>query len=328
MHAWVLFESPGTYRWGEVEDPPLRAGEVRVRVVVSALNHMDLWVARGLPKPNLPHVPGADAAGVVAELGTGVTSCAVGDEVVVDPTVCRPEAIAALGIDAPVAKGTEIVGEHRWGAHGGSLVVPARNVVRRPDGRSWAECAAYPTAYVTAWRALRRTRVAAGEVLLIVGFGSGVSVAALAIARHLGAEVHITSRDATKRSVALTLGATAAHDSGAERWEVEADVVLESVGPATWEKSVQALRRGGRLAVCGSTSGRTVELHMPTLFFRQLEVIGSTMGSGEEFAEVTDAVADGLAVQVDAEYPLAAYPEALDRLEAGDQLGKLVLHHE
>ena len=303
------------------------AGDVRVRVVASALNHMDLWVTRGLPKPSLPHVPGADVAGVVTEVGDAVRTAAVGDEVVIDPTVCTPAAIAGLGIDAPVARGTQIVGEHRWGGHGEAVVVPARNVVQRPTGRSWAECAAYPTAHVTAWRALRRARLRAGETLLIVGIGSGVSVAALAIARHLGAEVHVTSRSADKRNAAMAMGSAAAHDTEADRWDVEADVVLESVGPATWEKSIAALRRGGRLAVCGATSGRHAELHLPTLFFRQLEVIGSTMGSGEEFAALTAAVAEGLAIHVDTVHRLSAFPQALARLEAGDQLGKLVLHH-
>ncbi len=327
MRAWVLEQCPGSYRWGEVAEPKVGPGDVRVRVVASALNHMDLWVTRGLPAPPLPHVPGADAAGVVDAVGEEVTHVTVGDEVVVDPTVCTAEAIATLGIDAPVARGTTIVGEHRWGGHAEAVVVPERNVVARPPGRSWVECAAYPTAYVTAWRLLRRARLRAGEVVLVVGIGGGVSVAALAVAAHLGAEVHVTSRDATKGERALALGAVATHDSAAERWDVEADVVVESVGPATWEKSVAALRRGGRLAVCGGTSGRTVELHLPTLFFRQHEIIGSTMGSPEEFADLTRAVAAGLPVHVDAELALADYPEALERLRRGDQLGKLVLRH-
>jgi zinc-binding alcohol dehydrogenase/oxidoreductase len=288
---------------------------------------MDLWLTRGQPRPPLPHVPGADVAGVVDAVGAEVEGVAVGDEVVVDPTVCPPEAIAALGIDAPIARGIEIVGEHRWGGHGETVVVPARNVVARPPGRSWAECAAYPTAWVTAWRTLRRARLAQGERVLVVGIGGGVSIAALTIAMHLGAEVHVTSRDRAKGEWALGLGAAGAHDSGADQWDVEADVVVESVGPATWDKSVAALRRGGRLAVCGGTSGQKVALDLPKLFFRQHEIIGSTMGSGEEFGAVTAAVADGLAVPVADELPFADYPAALDRLRRGEQLGKLVLHH-
>lgn len=325
VQAWILDECPGEYRWGTLPDPVPGPGEVAVRVVASALNHMDLWVTRGLPQPPLPHVPGADATGVVAAVGEGTVRVGVGDEVVVDPTVCTPEGIATLGIDAPVAPGTQIVGEHRWGGHCELVLVPERNVMARPAGRSWEECAAYPTAHVTAWRLLRRARVAPGEVVLVVGIGGGVSTACLAVARHLGAEVHVTSRDPLKRERALALGAAAAHDTGSDRWDVEAHVVVESVGPATWSKSVAALRRGGRLAVVGGTSGQTVEVHLPTLFFRQQEIIGSTMGSPQEFTDLTAAMASGLAVEIDATYPLDRYPEALARLRAGDQLGKIVL---
>jgi NADPH:quinone reductase-like Zn-dependent oxidoreductase len=325
--AWVLDESPGRYRWGEVERPAVGSDEVAVRVVASALNHMDLWVTRGRPKPPLPHVPGGDVAGVVAEVGEAVEGVAAGDEVVVDPTICRPEAIEVLGIDAPVAKGTQILGEHRWGGHAEEVVVPARNVVPRPAGRTWSECAAYPVAHVTAWRLLRRARVRAGETVLVVGIGGGVSTACLAIARHLGAEVHVTSRDPAKADAARALGAVAAYDSAAERWDVEADVVVESVGPATWAASTAALKRGGRMAVVGGTSGSTVELHLPTLFFRQHELIGSTMGSPIEFAALTDAIAGGLPVHVDTELGIDEYPVALQRLEAGAQLGKIVVLH-
>jgi NADPH:quinone reductase-like Zn-dependent oxidoreductase len=327
VRAWILDESPGSYRWGELSRPPVGPDDVAVRVVASALNHMDLWVTRGRPKPPLPHVPGGDAAGVISEVGERVTTVAPGDEVVIDPTICRPEAVAELGIDAPVAKGTQILGEHRWGGHADEVVVPATNVVPRPAGRSWTECAAYPVGHVTAWRLLRRARLRAGETVLVVGIGGGVSTACLAIARHLGAEVHVTSRDRTKGEAALELGAVAAHDSGAERWDVEADVVVESVGPATWAASTAALKRGGRMAVVGGTSGSTVELHLPTLFFRQHELIGSTMGAPQEFAALTEAMAAGLEVHVDTEVGLDEYPAALERLAAGEQLGKIVLAH-
>jgi NADPH:quinone reductase-like Zn-dependent oxidoreductase len=327
VRAWILDESPGRYRWGEIDRPAVGVDEVAVRVVASALNHMDLWVTRGRPTPPVPHVPGGDAAGVVSEVGAEVTGVAVGDEVVVDPTICLPEAIEELGIDAPVAKGTQILGEHRWGGHADEVVVPARNVVPRPAGRTWTDCAAYPVAHVTAWRLLRRARLQAGETVLIVGIGGGVSIACLAIARHLGAEVHVTSRDPAKGDAAIALGAVAAHDSAAEQWDVQADVVVESVGPATWSQSTAALKRGGRMAIVGGTSGQTVELHLPTLFFRQQELIGSTMGSPEEFVALTEAVAAGLEVHVDTEVGIDEYPAALERLRQGAQLGKIVLRH-
>lgn len=328
MDAWLLDEAPGEYRWGTVPDPQPGPGEVRVRVVASALNHMDHWLTVGRPTPPaFPHVPGCDVAGVVDGCGDGVVAWADGDEVVVNPTVTSVEALARFGVDAPAAPGMRLVGENRWGGHAAHLVVPARNLVARPAGRTWAECAAYPVAASTAWRMLRRARLRAGETLLVVGIGGGVSNALLALGRAAGARVVVTSRDPEKREAALALGAAEALDSAAERWDVEADVVAESVGAATWERSLRALAPAGRLVVCGATSGGTVELALPRLWFKQLEVIGSTMASYQEFAEVTRLVADGLPVAVDSEHPLDAYPDALERLRSGAIQGKVVLTH-
>jgi NADPH:quinone reductase-like Zn-dependent oxidoreductase len=327
MDAWILDDSPGEYRWGLIDDPEPGPDDVRIKVVASALNHMDLWVTRGMPRPPLPHVPGCDVTGVVDAVGVMVNGVQIGDEVVVNPGVSPVEDVVALGNDSPMGPGFMIFGEHCWGGHATYAVAPARNVVPRPKGRTWAECAAYPLAYLTAYRMLRRARVAAGETVLVVGIGSGVSCAALAIARRMGAEVVVTSRDENKRAEALGLGAVAAYDSGADRWPVQADVVIESVGPATWERSVRSLRSGGRLVVCGGTSGSEVTVSLPRLFFKQFEVIGSTMGSYQEFAEVTRLVEQGLPVHVDTEMDLADYPRALERLERAEQLGKFVLRH-
>jgi zinc-binding alcohol dehydrogenase/oxidoreductase len=327
MQAWVLRESPGTYEWSEVDDPPVGHGDVRVRVVASALNHMDLWLTKGLPKPHLPHVPGCDVAGVVDAVGDGATSVAEGAEVVVNPAVSCRRCRACLSGESPLCRSFQIVGEQRWGGHGSHVVVPAENVTPKPAGRSWEECAAFGLATLTAWRMLRRARLQAGETVLVVGVGGGVSSAALALAKRAGARVVGTSRDAAKREQALALGADAVLGSDDERWDVKADVVIESVGPATWDKSVRSLVRGGRLVVCGGTSGQQVELNLPRLFFQQHEVIGSTMGSYEEWAQVVDLVDQGLPVVVDEVLPLARYPDALERLRAGEQLGKIVLRH-
>ena len=323
----MLDESPGSYRWGEVADPVVGPDDVRVRPVASALNHMDLWLTRARPKPVLPHVPGCDVAGVVEAIGSSVTSVAVGDEVVVNPAVSPLAIVVAHGDDAPMHPGFQITGEQRWGGHGELVVVPARNVVPRPASRTWAECAAYPLATLTAYRMLRRARLRAGERVLIVGIGGGVSTAALALARTMGATVFVTSRDAAKRARAVELGAADAFASDDE-WPVRCEVVVESVGQATWDRSMRALLPGGRLVVCGGTSGGTVEINLPRLFFKQNEIIGSTMGGYGEFQATTDLVAQGLPVTVDVELPLAEYPAALARLEAGDQLGKIVLHHQ
>jgi NADPH:quinone reductase-like Zn-dependent oxidoreductase len=327
MQAWILDASPGSYRYGEIDGPSVGPDDVLVRPVTSALNHMDLWVTRGLPKPALPHVPGCDVAGVVAEVGAGVERWAPGDEVVVNPAVSTLESVVALGNDSPLGRGFGIVGEQRWGGHGARVAVPQRNVAARPTDRSWAECAAYPLATLTAHRMLRRARLRSGETVLIVGVGGGVSMAALALAVWTGGRVYVTSRDPDKIDAAIAMGAVDGFDSSEDRWPVKADVVVESVGPATWDQSVSSLVPGGRLVVCGGTSGPEVTVNLPKLFFKQIEIIGSTMGSYQEFADVTTLVAQGLPVAVDTTFGLSDYPLALDRLEAGKQLGKIVLEH-
>ena len=326
MDAWILDESPGSYRWGSIDLPEPQRGEVRVRPVASALNHMDLWLTKGLPRPELPHVPGCDVAGVVEAVGPDV-DVAVGTEVVVNPAVSPLGAVVSHGIDSPLGRGFQIVGEQRWGGHGDGIVVPARNVVAKPAGRTWEECAAFPLATLTAYRMLRRARVTAGESVLVVGIGGGVSMAALALARAMGAVVHVTSREQSKIDQAVALGAAGGFDSGADSWPVKVDVVVESVGPATWERSVRSLVPGGRLVVCGGTSGQKVEVDLPKLFFKQIEIIGSTMGSYQEFDSVVRLVEQGLPVAVDEVFDRADYPVALDRLRRGDQLGKVVLRH-
>lgn len=328
MDAWLLDESLGDYRWGEAPDPDVGHDEVAVRVVTSALNRMDLWLTEGRPRPpSFPHVPGCDVAGVVAAVGAGVTGWSRGDEVVVNPTVTSVEAIARRGVDAPAVRGMRLVGENRWGGHGELVVVPGRNLVRRPRGRSWAECAAYPVAYSTAWRMVRRARLRAGETMLVVGVGGGVSSALISLGRAVGATVIATSRSREKRDAAVALGAAEVLDSDAA-WDVKVDVVAESVGAATWDSSMRALEPAGRLVVCGATSGGTVELSLPRLWFGQFEIIGSTMASYEEFAEVTRLVSAGLPVVVDSEHLLADYPTALERLRGGSHLGKIVLRHD
>jgi NADPH:quinone reductase-like Zn-dependent oxidoreductase len=264
-------------------------------------------------------------AGVVEAVGADVRHVAVGDEVVINPGVSPIEDIVRLGNDSPMGDGFMIYGEHCWGGHAEQAIAPSRNVVPKPASRTWEECAAYPLAYLTAYRMLRRARLRAGQTVLVVGVGSGVSSAALALALHMGAEVVATSRSEAKRAEAIAMGASSAHDSAEAKWPVQADVVIESVGPATWEQSIRSLKAGGRLVVCGGTSGPKVELNIPRLFFKQYEIIGSTMGSYEEFAEVTRLIDAGVAVHVDRTYPLSEYDQALERLTNGEQLGKIVL---
>ena len=301
---------------------------MRVRIVASALNHMDLWVTRGMPKPRVPHVPGCDGAGIVEEIGSAVVGVAVGDEVVLNPAVsCRRCAYCLAG-DGPYCRRFQIIGEQRWGTHSEYAVLPAANVSPKPPDRTWEEVAAFGLCTLTAWRMLRRARVTAGSTLLVVGVGGGVSSAGMMLGLAMGARVFATSRDAAKRARAVALGASDAFDSG-EDFPVKADVVFENVGGATWDRSVACLKSGGRLVTCGGTAGSTVSINIPRLFFKQYEIIGSTMGSYAEWDQVMALVAGGLPVVVDEVFEgLSAYPRALERLEQGQQLGKIVLRHD
>ncbi|MFZ4433545.1 MAG: zinc-binding dehydrogenase [Microthrixaceae bacterium] len=326
MLSWYLSESPGRYTFGEVPDPVPGPGEVRIAVRASALNHMDLWLTTGLPKPpSLPHVPGNDVAGVVESLGEGVTTWSVGDEVVVN-TALVPAAALERGVDAVLDPAMRLLGEHCWGGHGEFCVVPAHQLAAKPPGRSWAEVASYPVCGTTAWRLFRRAGLRPDESVLITGIGGGVATAAFSLALHLGCEVFVTSRDESKRRRALELGASGAFDSE-EPYPVTVDVVVDSIGPATWDHAFRTLRHGGRMLVCGGTSGPKVELNLPRLFFKQLDILGASCGSQVEFEHMTRLVDEGLPVVVDEVLPLAEYPRALDRLREARQLGKLVLEH-
>lgn len=333
MEAWLLDQSPGHYRWGEVALPEPEPGQVVVEVVASALNHMDLWLRQGKPAPRqLPMVPGCDGAGRVSDLGPGVKRWAVGDEVVINPSFacgrCH-ECTAGRSVFCPQ---WGIMGEHYWGAHGQYVLVGERNLVAKPASLGWEEAAAYGLCGLTAYRMLRRARVGPEDTVVVTGAGGGVATAAIALAHHLGAAVLATSRDPAKCERAKALGASEvfvvdASGSGGEHLAGRADVVVDSTGSPTWRLAFSALRPGGRLVLCGATGGGKVELSVPKLFFGQFEVIGSTMGTFEEFDALTDAVASGLAVAVDSTYALVDYPSALERMDSGHQFGKISLRH-
>jgi NADPH:quinone reductase-like Zn-dependent oxidoreductase len=335
MKAWVLHEiaGPQAFVLEDVDTPEPETGEVRVKLSAAALNHLDIWTSLGMPKPHLPHVSGADGAGVVDAIGPDVTTVEPGQEVVLNPSIGCGTCPACLRGDVPFCRAYQILGEHRWGTLAEYVVVPARNVLPKPPDLSWEEAAAYGLAAGTAYRMLRRAHLGAGDLLLVVGVGGGVSSAGLLIGRAMGATVYVTSTNTDKICRAIQLGAaggfnstnTFAKDLKAEAGR-GADVVLENVGPATWEQSVRALRPGGRLVTCGSTSGTKVEITVPYLFFKQLEIMGSTMFDHAEFAAVTNLVGSGhVPVLVDKVFELAQLPAALSRLEAGQQLGKIVL---
>jgi NADPH:quinone reductase-like Zn-dependent oxidoreductase len=306
------------------------SGSVAVAVQAASLNHLDLWLVHGAQRVTPPRVVAADGAGIVAS--SGDPAWRPGDEVVIFPTLCCWECDwCRAGQNVRCAR-FGILGEHSDGTACELIHVDARNLFRKPAGLTWEEAAAFPLTFLTAWRMLTtRAQVRADETVLVVGAGAGVAVAAIRIAKHLGARVLATSRSEAKRQRALEIGADAVFDSTDFSKPVRqatgdgVDVVFEHVGPATLEESTRSLAMGGRIVTCGSTSGVKAEISMPRLFFRQAGLLGSTMGNAGEFEAVLKAIDSGLRPVVDSIYSLADVEAALTRLDAAEQFGKVVL---
>jgi NADPH:quinone reductase-like Zn-dependent oxidoreductase len=308
----------------EAPDPEPGPGEVLVRLHASALNHLDVWIRKGLPSVPKPRILGADGAGVVDMLGDGVTGFERGERVVLNP-----------GIEAGGGR-IHVIGEHGDGTNAELIAVPATNVHPIPDGLSFEEAAAFPLVFETAYRMLvTRAGLREGEWVLAWGIGGGVSTAALAIAKALGARVIVTSSSDQKLERAKELGAdvTINHETGkvydAVKEATEShgvDVVVENVGEATWATSLQVAAPGGRITVCGATSGPNPPAALHRVWWKQLSILGSTMGTAVDFAGAYELVASGRARPVvDSVLPLEEIRAAHARLEAGEQLGKIVL---
>ena len=305
-------------------------GDVAIAIRTASINHLDLWMAHGAQKVTPPRVIAADGAGVVD--ASGDPRWKPGDEVVVYPVVCDWDCASCRAGENVKCPRFGVVGEHSDGTACELFHIDARNVFRKPAALSWEEAAAFPLTFLTAWRMLTtRARLQRGEKVLVVGAGAGVAVAAITIAKHLGATVFATSRSEAKRQRAREMGADEVFDSSefskavrtASRGGV--DVVFEHVGPSTLSESMRSLVQGGRLVLCGSTSGVKAEIAMARLFWGQLDLLGSTMGNAGEFQAVLDAIDQGLRPVVDSVYPLSEVEDALKRLDAAEQFGKVVL---
>ncbi len=311
---------PEVLRYEDAPDPSAGPGEVLIRLRASALNHLDLWVRRGLPSVPKPRILGADGAGVVEALGEGVNGLERGMRVVINPGLEHGHVIT-------------VVGEHTDGTNAELIAVPAANVYPLDDALSFEEAAAFPLVFETAYRMLvTRAGLQEGEWVLVWGIGGGVATAALTIAKALGARVLVTSSSDEKLVRATELGAdeTVNHATGdvaAVAKELGGmDVVVEHVGEATWKTSLAVAKPGCRVAVCGATSGPNPPAQLHRVWWKQLTIVGSTMGTRADFEAAYELVRSGRAKPViDRIYPLEAIREAHERLEAGDQLGKIVL---
>src|SRR5437660_2898790 len=305
-------------------------GAVAVEIRAASINHLDLFMAHGAQRVAPPRVIAADGAGVVH--ASADPAWRPGDEVVIYPVVCDwtcKWCQAGQNVRCPRFG---VVGEHSDGTACELFHIDARNLFRKPKSLSWKEAGAFPLTFLTAWRMLTtRARLRAGETVLVVGASAGVAVAAIRIAKHLGARVFATSRSEAKRTRAVEIGAEAAFDSTDFSKAVRAatgdgvDVVFEHVGAATISESMRAVVQGGRIVTCGSTSGVKAEIMMPRLFWGQMDLLGSTMGNGGEFKAVPEANDRGFPPAGERVYPLADVEAALTRLDAAEQFGKVVL---
>ncbi len=344
MRAAVLTDTGGLDRLtvADVPDPGSPGpGQVRVAIRAAALNHLDLFVADGLPgvEYRFPHIVGADGAGVVAAVGPGVTRVKAGDRVMINPGISDRTCEFCRAGEHSLCIKYRILGEHLPGTICSAIILPEFNVAAIPPvtpALSWAEAAAFSLVTLTAWRMVTtRAQVKAGEWVLVWGIGGGVSLTALRIAKHLGAKVIATSSSDAKLARAGELGAdvTLNHATQDVPKEVRAltekrgvDVVVENVGEATWEKSIRVLAKGGRVVTCGGTTGPMLVTDVRRLFWGGYSILGSTMGNDVEYAAIVAELAAGrLRPVVDRVFPLEQVREAYTHLEHAAQLGKVVI---
>lgn len=340
MDAVVLHEhgGPDVLRLERIPRPEPGPGEVRVRVAAVALNHLDLWVRKGGPafKLEYPHRLGSDVAGTIDAVGPGVDLGLVGTRTVVNPGLSCGHCGACLSGRDNLCRHYRILGENTQGGYAEHLVVPRANLAPYPGALTFAEAASCLLPFLTAWQMLvGKARIAPGEVVLVHGAGSGVGVAAIQIARLHGARVIATAGSEGKLARARELGAEhginyRTHDFVAETRKLTdrrgVDVVFEHVGGDTFTASIRAVKNGGRIVTCGATSGFTPPVDLRHVFFRQISILGSTMGSKGDLHTVLEHVTAGrLRPIVHAILPLAAAADAHAILEAREAFGKVVL---
>jgi NADPH:quinone reductase-like Zn-dependent oxidoreductase len=314
---------PEVLRFEDAPDPEPTTDQVLIRLRAASLNHLDVWVRKGLPSVPKPRILGADGSGVVEALGDGVLGFEPGQRVVINPGVISGGRM-------------HVIGEAMDGTHAELVAVTERNVYPIPETLSFEEAAAFPLVFETAYRMLiTRARLKLGETVFVWGVGGGVATAALAIAKAFGARVIVTSSSEEKLARARELGADETIDHATEdvRARVKeltegagADVVVETVGDATWKTSLEIVAGRGRIVVCGATTGPNPPAGLHRVWWKELDVLGSTMGSKEDFEACLDLVTSGRARPViDEVLPLEDARAGHERLEAGQQLGKIVL---
>ncbi|RQG88785.1 alcohol dehydrogenase [Natrarchaeobius halalkaliphilus] len=340
MQAVKITEHGGTdvIEYGEYPDPDVGPDEVLVDVKAGALNHLDVWVRRGLPTLSLemPHVPGSDAAGVVAEVGRDVTRFEPGDRVAVTPGVSCGDCEFCRHGDPTLCVNFHLIGEHVPGLHAEYTAVNEENLIPVPDDVDWLTAASTVLVFQTAWRMLiDRAGVEAGEKILVLGASGGVGHAAVQIADFAGAEVYATGSTDDKLEYARAHGADHVvnyeHRDFSE-WVREktgkrgVDVVVDYIGAGTWQDSIKSLAKNGRLVTCGGTAGGNPRTDIPRIFWNQLQIIGSTMGTPGQVDDVMELVWDGtFEPSIRAVLPMSEMARAHEIIEDREGFGKVVV---
>lgn len=328
---------PEVLRFGEIEAPKLGAGQARVNVRAVALNHLDVWVRKGTasPKLPLPHILGCDIAGVVDAVGEGV-DLEAGQEVVINPGVSCGRCPRCLNGQDNLCSQYQILGEHRWGGYAEQVVVPAVNILPKPANVGWAEAASVPLTFLTAWQmVVDKLSVQPGEDVLVMAAGSGVSVAAIQIAKLFGARVIATASSEDKLVRAKELGADETINYSNPDWFKEVrkltggkgvEAVVDHTGAAYWDGVIKATAWGGRISLVGASSGYEANTSLAHIFYRQLSIFGSTMGSKSRMFPLLKMVAEGkLKPIVGAVLPLEQAAMGHEMLEGRTVFGKVIL---
>ena len=337
----VQFASHGdrdVIEYGEHPVPDVGRDEVRVDIAAGAVNHLDIWTRRGVPGLDLsmPHIPGSDGAGVVQRVGEGVSRFEPGDRVAVSAGSSCGDCEFCRDGDPTLCVHFHLIGEHVRGVHAEQAVVPADNLVPVPDHVDWETAAAAPLVFQTAWRMLvTRADIDPGESVLVLGASGGVGHAAVQIADHAGAEVYATASSDEKLQYASGIGADHTINYEAEPFDDAVreltggrgvDVVVDHVGAESWQQSLRSLAKGGRLVTCGATTGPNPETDINRIFWNQLEVVGSTMGTPGEVDDVLELVWDGtLEPAIRSVLPMSDAARGHELLEEREGFGKVVL---
>jgi NADPH:quinone reductase-like Zn-dependent oxidoreductase len=331
------FGGPEVLRYEDVPDPMLRKDRVLIRVKACAMNHLDLWVRKGLPGVKLPHILGSDTAGEIVEVGEYITAFKPGQRVLLAPMhFCNHCAACTSGRQNQCREFT-VLGSLVDGGNCELMAVPEVNVIPIPDGLGFNEAASVPLVFLTAFHMLTgRASVRPGQTVLVLGANSGVGIAAIQIAKLFNTTVIATAGDEKKMQRARELGADYVVDHYKQKLGEETkritgregvDIVIEHVGAATWEESMKALKPGGTLVTCGATTGSNVALELRFLFSRQFNVLGSYMGTMGELHEVLKHVFSGkVRPVVDRTFPLKDIRAAHEYMEKSQMFGKIVLN--